>query len=161
MKKVEIGKVKIRFAKPDDFEEINTLLEELTQAIKKVESPSTYVLKAPKSSRRNIFNKIRASENKIFIAKYEGRIVGFVNFQLILNVRYGWTRGHIEEIIVKDGFRGKGIGSLLLTRIKVWCKKNGVKVIKVAPNKKFKETQKFFEKNGFVSKYKGYRLDLK
>lgn len=160
MKKVEIGKVKIRFAKSGDFEEIISLLEEITKAISGSEASSSYDLEASISSRRNIFKKILAGENKIFVSKYQDRIVSVLNLQLIPNVRYGRKRGHVEELIVKRGFRGQGIGSLMLKNVIEWCQKNDISVIKVMPRDKLKRAQKFLEKHGFVSKYKGYRLDL-
>lgn len=153
--------IKIRFAYEKDFNEVDSLLNEISQAIVDVgDKWSTYKVDSAKNKRLLIFKKLLNSQNKLFIASLDGHIVGCVNLQLIQNIRHGWLRGHIEEVIVKNEYRGKGIGSKLIQAVINFSKKNNIKIVKLMCGKQLIEAHKFYEKCGFKYLDKGYRLEI-
>ena len=77
-----------------------------------------------------------------------------------MNLRHGWKRAHIEEVIVKKEYRGKGIATVMFDKVKEYCKSNNIGVIKLMCGNQLTEAQRFYEKNGFIFKDKGYRLVL-
>jgi len=153
--------IDIDFASEDDFEEISFLLNEISQAIISASGRwSKYSVNSDKSKQRQIYDMLIKSNNKLFLAKINGKVVGCVNLQLIQNIRHGWLRGHLEEVVVKLEYRGKGIGTMLMKSVKDYCKRNNIKMIKVMCGKQLKESHKFYEKNGFKYLDRGYRLAI-
>lgn len=68
--------------------------------------------------------------------------------------------GEIQEMFVKDAYRGKGIGSLLIEAIFEVAKRENFKILEVTANKKRMDTHRFYESKGllpthfkFVKKY--------
>ncbi len=85
-------------------------------------------------------------------AETKGKIVGFCSLLVKSSLRMQGSVGHIEEIVVHDSFRRKGIGSELLKRITeasrlVGC--TGI-IMDVAPVTS--DLHDFYVKNGFENK---------
>jgi len=155
----DIKKIKIRTAKLTDFKEIIALLDEATRAIDR-NGKLSQSFNPRLISRKKIFFNCLKGNGKIFVAEYHSKVVGMLNLQVVNNIRYGMQRGHIEEIVVKEELRGKGIGTQLIKYTNRWCKKRGIKVIKVFSRKSLSRVQNFFRKNKFRHGYRGFRIDL-
>ena len=63
-------------------------------------------------------------------------------------------------LIVKEGFRGNGIGSSLIKEAEIFAKKKGIKIIRVDTGA-VNEGLEFYIKNGFkkIGEAKGYWLE--
>lgn len=59
-------------------------------------------------------------------------------------------KAHIHVLWVREGYRGKGIGSKLLAFAEEWAKKRGLKGLSVIPEDG--NAMQFYEKNGFEFK---------
>jgi len=82
-------------------------------------------------------------DNKIFVARENNQVVGFI---LATFVKYAKSStGYIEELIVSEFHRNKGIGSALVNEAISWYRKMGVEVIFVTTD----EAQGFYKKVGF------------
>ncbi len=150
----------IRFATIDDNDAVLSLLDEL---IKQANLKSGSPLTSPEreETRRNQYKKLLSREDvKIFVAENEGRLVGVVDLFIIPIMRRGYFQGHIEDFVITEEMRGKGVGSKLLEEIKSYCKKNNIKVIKLTTAVEFEEAQKFYEKNDGKFTERMYRFDL-
>ena len=151
----------IDFATKNDFEEVDKLLSEISEAIVSVGNKwSNYKVNSAKEKRYSTYTSLINGQNRLFIARFGAQIIGCINLQLVQNIRHGWIRGHIEEVVVKSEFRVKGVGTKLLNAVKDYCKKNDIKVIKLMCGKQLLDAHKFYEKNGFSSLDIGYRLEL-
>lgn len=144
-----------------DFDEIASLLNEITDSIKQQKNWSNYNVNAEKENQRKTFEKILNSESKVFVAKINSEIVGILNLQIVSNIRHGWQRGHVEELVVKKEYRRIGIGTKLLQGAISYCQKNNIHMIKLMCGNQLSESQRFYEKNNFVFKDRGYRLEIK
>ena len=154
-----IRQVKVRLAKLKDFDSVTSLLDELTKEIDR-QSARQSVINESWQERKKIFNYVLRSSSKLFVAEYKKDVVGVLNLQILNNVRYGTRRGQVEEIIVKESYRRKGVGSKLMAHVKKWSKKNKINIIKVFSRNELKGVQIFFMKNGFSLRYKGYWLNI-
>ncbi len=63
----------------------------------------------------------------VLVAVMEGKVVGMVSVQTLVSTAEGGKVGLVEDVIVDRGFRGRGIGSLLLEQIAAWGRENGLK----------------------------------
>lgn len=155
----DLKDVKIGFAKEENFDEIIKLLTEITTSIQHKDGWSNYRVSTTSVNQRTIYLKALA-ENKIFIAVYKEKIIGLINLQLVLNLRHGWERAHLEEVVVHSDFRKKKVGSLLIEAVKDYCHQQGIKVIKLMCGEQLLDSQAFYQRNGFVCKDKGFRCEL-
>jgi len=155
------SKIKITSAKKDDFKQIVDLLDEISESIRSKRGWSNYTLNTKRTSQRNIFQNILNSESKIFVARKNNEIIGLINMQIINNIRHGWKRAHLEEVVVRNDFRRKGVGTKMLSAVIEFCKKKNISVIKLLCGRQLNEGQQFYEKNGFLFTDKGYRLEIK
>ena len=111
----------------------------------------------------NLFNN-----NIDFIHKIGIILVGYVdqiendNFNFVCSgtviiepkiIRQGMNVGHIEDIVVSNLYRGKGISQILLNKLKEYCCKNNCYKIILDCDE---SVINVYEKNGFT--IKGYQL---
>lgn len=77
---------------------------------------------------------VSKSNGVVYVAEAEGRIVGLVvgimpeqtKEQLLEQVPF--KRGVVLELVVEDGFRGKGVGTMLMEKMEGYFKQNGCSV---------------------------------
>lgn len=54
-----------------------------------------------------------------------GRVVGMVSAQLVISTAEGAPSAWVEDMVVRDGLRGKGVGRALLESLLEWAKIKG------------------------------------
>lgn len=104
---------------------------------------------------------IKRKDTHIFVAEKKGKLLGMITFYLLPNIKHGWLRGHIEDMMVTQSVRGKGIGSQLLSYVKQYCKDNNIKVIKLDSDRKLILAHEFYKKNGGKQTELMFRFDIK
>ena len=151
--------MEVRFARQGDKKQVLGLLDEFGVEVNKKIRHSAKS-EAQKIGGRIFDEIIRRKDTMIFLAIEEENVVGLATFYLLPNIRHGWHRGHIEDFIVSEKARRKGIGSAIMDAVKTYCRKNNIKVIKLDSGLELKEAHKFYEKHGGKHTEKMYRLDL-
>ena len=73
---------------------------------------------------------------------------------------FGLSEGYIKQLFLKEEYRGKGIGELLLKKAIEHLKKIKVERIKVNINDKAKIASKLYKKFNFKKVYEVLELDL-
>ena len=104
-----LNNVKVYFATFKDSDEIITVLDEISYTIK--DKYPLYSIGSTYVDKLKTIQKLLETDSKIFVAKYNNQIIGIVNLQIIFNIRHGYKRGHIEEIVVEEKYRKKSVGS--------------------------------------------------
>jgi len=70
--------------------------------------------------------------------------------------------GYISSLTIKEGFRGRKLGSKLISRISEYAKENGFNVVMVKIHYLNEKSHQFYKKNGFTDfikdKDNGFRL---
>jgi GNAT superfamily N-acetyltransferase len=144
----------IRLATAKDKKQALSLLDEMSKLFKANDVPSQVG--------GAIYDEvINRNDTKIFVAEENNELLGLATFYLLPNIRHGWHRGHIEDIYVAKKMRGKGVGSLIFSAIKDYCKSHQIKVIKLDSDIKLKDAHKFYKKNGGKFTEKMFRFDIK
>ena len=110
------------------------------------------------NSARNILKKILENENHIIhVAELNGKIVGSAT--LLIEQKFihnGGLVGHIEDVVVKKGFEGQGIGmKLVLSLLDIAKERVCYKTILNCED----ELIPFYEKIGFKQKSNEMRFD--
>ncbi len=160
MDKINVDDVVFGFPTKNQVDVIIDLFAEITDIIQMKPHWGDYTVDAKREEQKMVIQMILDQDDKIFIGTYKGEIIAGVNVEIIRNIRHGWQRAHIEELVVKSGFRGMGVGTALIKHVIEYCKENNIRVIKLMCGEQLVESQAFYEKQGFVCKDKGYRLEL-
>ncbi len=150
----------VRLAKATDKSPVLNLLNELEKEIRIKERPSSEKISVRKVGNKIYDEIIKRKDSMFFLALDKNKIHGAVLFYLVPSIRHGRFDGYIGEFVVTEKMRGKGLGSILLDAIKKYCKKTGIKVIKLESGNPLLKAHRFYEKNGAVSRGKVFRFDL-
>lgn len=150
----------VRLAKLKDKVAVLRLLGELIDEVNIRSGESPKGLADDKMPSKLYEELAKREDVKIFVVENEGKILGVADLFIIPIMRRGYYQGHIEDFVITKDMRGKGIGSLLLEAIKDFCKKKGIKVIKLTSGLELTSAHKFYEKNGAKFTEKMYRFDL-
>jgi GNAT superfamily N-acetyltransferase len=143
----------IRFATSKDKKQILGLLDEASIFLKAKDVPSVVGGK--------MFDKvIKRRDIKMFVAEEGNNLVGTMTLYLLPNIRHGYLQGQIEHVFVKEKMRGKGAGSLILEKIKAYCRGKNIKVVKLNSGNELREAHKFYEKNGGKTTERFFRFDV-
>ncbi len=98
---------------------------------------------------KNRLRRISADqEQAVFVAEYS-TVVGWIHLAVtepLESERFTEIRG----LVVKEGFRGKGIGTGLISNAEAWAKDKGCRKLRVRTNTKRKQTIDYYKKIGFV-----------
>ena len=103
--------MKIRKIKKSDTSEIIEFLK----SIKKFNRLGLSESEAQNNIEKMIFMNIENSNNSIYVAEEEDKIIGFIGFHIIpYLILSGKTEGYISELFIREESRGKNIGGKLL-----------------------------------------------
>lgn len=87
--------------------------------------------------------------NDYAVAECEGKVVGFCSLSIMHTLWSAGRLGHIDELVVDEGFRGKGIGSHLLNEMMQRAGKKGCLRIELESDLRRNEAHRFYTDRGF------------
>ena len=156
----------IRKGRPEDCEFITNLVGGLTQLVVKAKSMPIQI------GIQETFRKMLKDPEHypIFVAEEkneDGKIIklGATVSSTDLMLYLGGPYLYLQEIIVSDEARGKGVGSALLQHIVQYSKDHGYISVELTQppdsTKYHKERTKFYTKNGFAISGRNRSLELK
>lgn len=95
----------------------------------------------------------------LFVAELDGEIVGTLTL-IITNMLSG-RKGRIEDVIVDEKVRGKGVANRIMQHSIDYAKQEGVEKIDLTSSPSRIAAHKLYEKCGFVKRETSvFRLDL-
>ncbi|MBL7158946.1 GNAT family N-acetyltransferase [Candidatus Microgenomates bacterium] len=152
-------KIKIRPVTSDDIGEVLSLLKDLKiSGYQEMGLKDIKVKIAPNAS--DFYKKIIKRPDILYLlAECNGKICGLCFGYLIPKILEGGHRLVIEEMVVRERFRGKGVGGVLLETIEKKAKKRGLSLIKITSGTKLKANQ-FYKKHGYIHFENAYRKKL-
>lgn len=93
--------------------------------------------------------QIKQRNGRVIVAVDEnGDVVGCVHAFIDLRLAEGEI-GEIVSLVVKKELRGKGIGTKLLNKARVWIQETGCKKIRIRANAVREEAHQFYKEQGF------------
>lgn len=69
----------------------------------------------------------------------------------------------LAGLVVDENYRSKGIGNMMVAKIKEWCMEQKIYSLRVRSNVKRKEAHRFYLNNGFkeIKEQKVFQIELK
>jgi ribosomal protein S18 acetylase RimI-like enzyme len=157
--------INIEEAKKNEMSSVLSLMTELSDYHKKID-PKYYKSgkEREESDKKRLieyFSKKRKNQ-KILVAKVKNKIVGFLIGGIQKSHSYCKENkiGVIHRVYVKENFRKRGIGKLLIEELLKWLKKRKVKFVEVEVDSRNKIGIEAYKKYGFFEFHKRMRLDL-
>lgn len=96
----------------------------------------------------NINAVIQHPDNCAFVALYEDTVVGWIHAFRALRIE---SKQFIEigGLVVEKEFRGKGVGKLLVNRVKEWCCELNIPTLRLRSNVIRHGAHQFYHQLGF------------
>ena len=141
MKKADI---KIRNAELSDVEEMLDLLNVLFT----VEEDFSF---NEEVQRRGIglLLSSQGHDRQVFVAERNGKVVGMCSVQTLISTAEGGLVGLVEDVVVRDLDRGKGIGNALMEAVDDWARRHALKRLQLLADRDNAPALKFYQSRGW------------
>jgi len=78
--------------------------------------------------RRGLEMMMQDQENRcVFIAEMDGQVVGMITGQTLVSTAEGGLSVFVEDLVIDQSHRGRGIGTELLKVVESWSKQKGAR----------------------------------
>lgn len=88
--------------------------------------------------------------SRLFVARYQGRVVGMITMQPLISSASGGAVGQVEDLVVDATYRNLGIGTKLLLRTIQEAKALGYRRIALGADMSNRKALEFYRSHGFV-----------
>lgn len=88
-------------------------------------------------------------ERQVFVAENDGKVLGMCSIQTLISTAEGTLVGLVEDVVVREGFRGNGIGNLLMEAVDGWAKRHGLTRLQLLTDRNNTPALKFYESRGW------------
>lgn len=144
----------IRKAGVNDLEDILRLNMELFRK-EYDEFDKSLNLEWPYNEGKKYFEERIASEDSfVEIAETDGKVIGYLCGGVVKRLFYRKKAKYaeLENMLVEENFRGKGIGTKLIKDFINWCKREKIDCISLATSAENNQAINCYRKNGFKDK---------
>lgn len=102
---------------------------------------------------QTVFDRALACERQAYLCATDGqRVVGFGALTIKNNLWQGGYLGHIDELVVDNDYRGRGIGTLLLDQLIALAHQKGCRRVELDSAFHRKQAHQFYEQRGFENR---------
>lgn len=93
---------------------------------------------------------LRAARSLVLLAEDADRPVGMLTYSVRPNLYHAGPSAMIEELVVRAGYRGRGVGSALIDALLAQLVEIGCTEVSVATMPDNEAAQRFYRQHGFV-----------
>ena len=104
-------------------------------------------------------SKVGKSDNHLILALDDGLAIGFLSLSVSFHLHHAGKVATIEELIVTENSRGKGVGKMLVSSAAEFAKEKECEIIELVSGFKRLQAHQFYEKIGFLKR--GYSFEMK
>lgn len=104
---------------------------------------------------RDLFRKMSAQPDVYvnFVYEVDGKVAGFLSMVFYMTFFHRVGTAQVNELVVADGYRGQGIGQVLMKAAEDEARKRGMDELEVGTEKENVKAQAFYRKYGFDEEY--------
>ena len=143
---MDMNNILIRKAKECDLPRISKLAEELIQSVDNREGIAQEVMLS------NCHELLENPYCYILLAEINDKVVGFISFTTRKTILHSGLSGLIDELIVSQNNRGKGIGKKLISAAVEKCKHLGCCEVEVSTEFANTKARGFYKTCGFTER---------
>ncbi|MBN2099632.1 MAG: GNAT family N-acetyltransferase [Dehalococcoidia bacterium] len=147
---------RIRLAEERDVPRIVELYRELTisdSAVEHTRNPSS-------ADYQLVFAEIRSDpRQKLFVAEVQGEVAGTIVLVVVPNLSHNGTPwAFLENLVVTEKYRGKGLGRMLLEHAVGLARKSGCHMVELCSDLRRKEAHRLYKSMGFEAQAHCFRM---
>jgi glucosamine-phosphate N-acetyltransferase len=102
---------------------------------------------------RSVYDRALASDRQVyFCAVHQQQLVGFGSLTVKSNLWSEAFVGYVDEMVVDEAYRGRGIGTQMLDRLISCARERGCNRIELDSAFHRKDAHAFYERRGFQSR---------
>ncbi|NTW48562.1 MAG: GNAT family N-acetyltransferase [Chlorobiales bacterium] len=139
MSEKELPEISVRPAEPNDIDDLLDLLKILFS----IEIDFTFNDTVQREGLRLMLED--KASRAVMVAEYGGQVIGMATVQSHISTASGAAVGIIEDVVVKQSFRGRGVGKKLLDEIEAWAKQHGMKRVQLLADRTNDPALKFYD----------------
>jgi GNAT superfamily N-acetyltransferase len=147
--------IKIEMATPDQIDALRELTRQLVEGLGQQFDPKRFDW----GISRRLYDELQRHGILIAIDEENDDVVGMIIAELRIDP-FGASEGYIKQLFLKEEYREKGIGELLIKRAIDHLQKIKVEKIKVNIKEKAKEAANLYSKMHFKKVYEVLELDF-
>jgi ribosomal protein S18 acetylase RimI-like enzyme len=148
---------KIRLATEADLPRVVELLAQLAPDVPDREdtgSPLPY-------SYHLVFREMQQGRQQLLVAEVRKKVVGSLALVIVSNLSHkGTPYAIVENVIVDEKQRGKGIGEALIKHAIEEARRAGCYKVSLTSNKRRKDAHRFYERLGFGRTHEAFRINF-
>jgi GNAT superfamily N-acetyltransferase len=100
-----------------------------------------------------VFERALGSAWQVYLCATDSeRLVAFGSLTIKNNLWQEGYLGHVDELVVDSGYRGRGIGSQLLGRLTALAQERGCRRVELDSAFHRKKAHQFYERHGFENR---------
>ena len=104
-------------------------------------------------SLRSVYDRALASDRQVYLcAVLDQQVVGFGSLTIKSNLWSEAFVGYVDEMVVDEAQRGRGVGTQILDRLISWARERGCNRIELDSAFHRKSAHAFYERRGFQSR---------
>jgi glucosamine-phosphate N-acetyltransferase len=104
-------------------------------------------------SLRSVYDRALGSERQVYLcAVLDQQVIGFGSLAIKSNLWSEAFVGYVDEMIVDEAQRGRGVGSQILDYLTSWARERGCNRIELDSAFHRKDAHAFYEHRGFQSR---------
>lgn len=85
----------------------------------------------------------------IKVADCNHEVIGMCSAQTLISTAEGGMVALVEDLVVKNGWRGRGVGRMLLESMEAWSNSCGLKRLQLLADAENEPALAFYQKNGW------------
>jgi GNAT superfamily N-acetyltransferase len=108
-----------------------------------------------------IFSRTKDNRNyQIYLAVVNGQVVGTFSLLIMDSVAYGNPSAILDDMVVDENWRGKGIGKMMIAEVQQICREKGCRKLMLSSNINRQEAHHFYKALGFQVHGYSFYVDL-
>jgi ribosomal protein S18 acetylase RimI-like enzyme len=105
----------------------------------------------PEKQRAGLTQLLDAPQAGVFVAESNGRILGMLTVQILISTAEGGRVGQVEDVVVDQGDRGRGIGRAMLSHLRQWSMEQGLSRLQLLADRDNGLALDFYRKQGWAT----------
>ena len=151
----ELADIKVEIASPEQIEDLRDLTQKLVEELGEKFDPKRFDW----GIRRRLYDPLQRHGILIALDEEENKVVGMIIAELRIDP-FGTSEGYIKQFFLKEDYRGKGYGKILLEKALEHLKKIKVEKVKVNLREEAKKASDLYKSMNFKKVFEVLELNL-